>query len=106
MVISNSGKYQVVQIALPEFSSASFKNPTGRVFEVSEFIILVRFQENIPGVAEWGQLDNGNWVPALQNGKMRVKFVAPATPAPLTAPQHVIKVDAEGRISVDGLPYE
>lgn len=106
MIISNTGKYQVVQDSLPEFTSAGFKNPTGRSYAVAEYLILIRFQENIPGVAEWGQLDNGNWVPTLQNGKMRVKFISPATPAVLTPPQHVIKINEEGLISVDGLPYE
>ncbi len=106
MIISNTGRYQVISENLQVFASPSFKQPTGEVYPMFAFIILIKFQENIPGVAEWGQLDNGKWITTLQNRKVRVKFIAPANPAQITRPEHTIQINEMGLISIDGLPYE
>ena len=106
MIISNTGCYQVISENLQAFASPSFKKPTGEIYPISSFITLIKFQENIPGVAEWGQMNNGKWITTLQNRKMRVKFVNPATPAEITSPEHSIEINEMGMISIDGLPYE
>ncbi len=106
MIISMTGRYQVVYGTLQEFESPLFKQPTGNSYPISSIVSLVKFQENIANVAEWGQLDNGYWVPTLQNGKVRVSFIAPASPAKISGSIHILKINDAGMISVDGLPYE
>jgi len=106
MIISMIGRYQVVYGTLQEFESPSFKQPTGISYPISSIVSLVNFQQNIANVAEWGQLDNGHWIPTLQNGKVRVSFIAPASPAKTSGSIHILKINDTGMISVDGLPYE
>jgi hypothetical protein len=106
MIISITGRYQILDGNLQEFETPSFKQPTGSNYPTSSIVTLVKFQENIANVAEWGQLDNGHWIPTLQNGKVKVSFIAPASPAKISNSIHILKINETGMISVDGLPYE
>lgn len=84
---------------------------SGHTYSANVALVITKTQENTVGM-EWGLLTNGDWVILVKNGKDQVAFVsAGTTPPPVVIPpvdlsKHTIKVDAIGRISIDGLPYE
>lgn len=81
MIFSKLGNYQAL-VSLDEYATPGYKTPTGFVHSANAIIQVIKVQENVPGLMEWGQLKNGNWVTLLQNGKQRVKFLQAVTPPP------------------------
>lgn len=121
MIYTVAGKYQITAASLPEYQTAGFTQPSGAEYPNLAVVTITKIQENVPGVAEWGQLANGKWIPMLQNGRMKVRFIStisvppppppppppvPVDPTPSSAPVHRILVNETGKISLDGLPYE
>ena len=104
--------YKVTYQGLVEYQTPSaFATQTGKTYNLNERVTTIKRQINVAGVMEFLQLQNGNWIPAIWNGKIRVTFVEtiddnPPPPPPVVEPVHVLLVNNFGQISDNGLPYE
>jgi hypothetical protein len=78
---------------------------TGKKYNANELVNVLKVQVNVPNVASWLQLQNGNWIPLLQNSRPKAVYistvVAPPTP-PVTGKvlTNIIDVFSDGTIDV------
>jgi len=83
-------QYKIIwQNGAAERSGAGINFPsTGKVYVTGSIVQVVRIQANTPGVAEWGQLDNGNWIATIYNSQPRAALVStPPPPDPTPDPE-------------------
>lgn len=64
----------------PAISAASVP---GAIHPLNQIVQITQIQVNIIGVAEWGQLTNGNWIATIYNSQPRaVAVITPPPPPP------------------------
>lgn len=84
--------YRIVNRDVNERTSAAWvaSNLTNIVHRVGETVNVVYKDPKVPGEAEWGQLENGNWIPLIWNFVVRAEAIILPDPPPGDPPPTVV----------------